>query len=181
MIPAFYDRGADGLPAAWLVKVRQSMTTLTAQFSANRAVRQYTTEFYVPGAAAYEARRAKQCALGVSMAQQRQTLARKWHTLSFGAFQVDTREGQHYFQVEVNCGEADPAAVQVELYADGLDGPPIRQPMVRGKKLPGGRKSYVYRAQVAALRPTGDFTPRLIAKIDGLAVPLETSLIMWQR
>ncbi len=57
VVPAFYARNADGLPLEWLSKVRQSMATLTADFSAHRAVRQYTTEYYLPAAAAYEARR----------------------------------------------------------------------------------------------------------------------------
>ena len=57
VIPTFYTRNADGLPTAWLAKMRESMATLTARFSANRAVRQYTNEYYLPRAAAYEARR----------------------------------------------------------------------------------------------------------------------------
>jgi starch phosphorylase len=180
VIPSFFDRKADGLPAGWLVKVRQSMTTLTAQFSANRAVRQYTTEFYVPAAQAYEARRAKQSALGISMVNQRQALEKQWPFLSFGDFSVETREGQHRFEIEVNFGEVDPGAVLVELYAEGPDGPPFRQSMVQGDKLPDRHGSFVYTAQVAASRPAGDFTPRLIPQISGVAVPLEMSLILWQ-
>jgi starch phosphorylase len=66
VIPNFYTRNADGLPADWLAKMRESMATLTAQFSANRAIRQYTKEHYLPQAAAYEARRLQQSALGRS-------------------------------------------------------------------------------------------------------------------
>ncbi len=180
VIPTFYDRKAEGLPDGWLVKVRQSMTTLTAQFSSNRAVRQYTTEFYVPAAAAYEARRAKQSALGIRMVNQRQALEKQWPSLSFGDFQVETHEGQHHFRVEVNLGEVDPGAVVVEMYAEGPDRQPFRQTMVQGDKLPDRKGGYVYTAQVSASRPAGDFTPRLIPKVDGVAVPLEMSLILWQ-
>ncbi len=176
VIPTFYDRKGDGLPDGWLVKVRQSMTTLTARFSSNRAVRQYTTEFYVPAAAAYEARRAKQSALGVRMVNQRQALEKQWPSLSFGDFQVETRGEQHHFRVEVNFGEVDPGAVVVELYAEGPD----RQPMEQGDQLPDGQGGYVYTAQVSTSRPAGDFTPRLIPKVDGMPVPLELSLILWQ-
>jgi starch phosphorylase len=180
VIPTFYDRKAAGLPERWLAKVRQSMTTLTAQFSANRAVRQYTTEFYVPAAKAYEARRVKGSALGISMVNQRLTLERQWPSMSFGDFQVETQEGQHHFRVEVNFGEVDPGAVLVELYAEGREGPPFRQPMVKGDKLPNQKNTYVYTTQVSAPRPAGDFTLRLIPKVDGVAVPLEMSLILWQ-
>ncbi len=69
VIPSFYDRNDLGLPLAWLARIRESMTTLTAQFSANRSVRQYTTEYYFPAARDYESRRANQCALGIRMAK----------------------------------------------------------------------------------------------------------------
>lgn len=59
VIPAFYTRNAEGLSTEWLVKMRQSMVSLTARFSANRAVRQYTNECHIPLAAAYEVRRDK--------------------------------------------------------------------------------------------------------------------------
>ncbi|HWU36295.1 MAG TPA: alpha-glucan family phosphorylase [Candidatus Acidoferrum sp.] len=180
VIPTFYDRKAGGLPEGWLAKVRQSMTRLTARFSANRTVRQYTTEFYVPAAQAYEARRAHESALGLRMVKERQALEKQWPSLSFGDFQVETREGQHHFRVEVNFGGAGPGAVLVELYAEGPDGQPFRQPMVQGDKLPDRQGGFVYTAQAEASRPAGDFAPRLIPKLDGLAVPLELPLILWQ-
>jgi starch phosphorylase len=67
------------------------------------------------------------------------------------------------------------------LYADGPDGQPFRQSMVQGNKLPDRQGSYVYTARIATSRPAGDFTPRLIPQVSGVAVPLETSLILWQR
>jgi glycogen phosphorylase len=182
VIPTFYDRKAGGLPEGWLAKVRQSMITLTARFSANRAVRQYTTEFYVPAAQNYEARRAKQSSLGIRMVKERQALEKQWHTLSFGDFQTESRYGQHHFKIEVNFGEVDPGAVLVELYAEGPDGQPFRRGMVQGEKLPDRKDSYVYKATMSGVLPltARDFTPRLIPKVEGLAVPLELPLILWQ-
>ena len=49
VIPTFYTRNAGGLPAGWLAKMRESMATLTARFSANRAIRQYTNSTTYPG------------------------------------------------------------------------------------------------------------------------------------
>ena len=89
VIPTFYTRNADGLPTEWLVKMRESMATLTAQFSANRAVRQYTNECYLPRAAAYEARRVNHNALGIRLTNWRRILEKEWHSLSFGDLQVD--------------------------------------------------------------------------------------------
>ena len=129
VIPTFFDREADGLPAGWLAKVRRSMTTLTALFSANRAVRQYTTEYYVPAASAYHARRTEKCALGIRMVKERQALEKQWSSIAFGKFGMETRDGRHYFRVEVNLGEVAPGSVSVELYAEGPDCQPFRQVM----------------------------------------------------
>ena len=115
VIPLFYARNADGLPLDWLAKVRASATTLTARFSANRAVRQYTTEYYLPAAAAFEARRANQGALGIRLANWRRQLEEEWHSISFGDLQIETRDGQHHFRMGVIFGRVDPEAVQVEL------------------------------------------------------------------
>ena len=179
VIPLFYARNADGLPLDWLAKVRASTTTLTARFSANRAVRQYTTEYYLPAAAAFEARRANQGALGIRLANWRRQLEEEWHSISFGDLQVETRDGQHHFRIEVVLGRVDPEAVQVELYAVEPEDRIWRQPMVRGDKLPDRAGGYLFTAQVPATRPADDFTPRLVPNFPGVAVPLEIPLILW--
>ncbi len=117
VIPTFYARNANGLPVDWLAKVRASMTKLTVRFSANRAVRQYTTEYYLPAAEALEARQANQSALGIRMANWRRQLEEGWHSMSFGDLQIETRDGQHHFRVGVIFGKVDSEAVQVELFA----------------------------------------------------------------
>ena len=179
VIPTFYARNADGLPLDWLAKVRASMTTLTARFSANRAVRQYTTEYYLPAAEAYEARQANQSALGIRMANWRRQLEEEWHSISFGDLQIETRDGQHHFHVGVIFGRVDPEAVQVELFAAGPEDRVWRQPMARSDKLPDREGGFLFTAQVPATRPAGDFTPRLIPYFPGVAVPLEIPLILW--
>ncbi len=179
VIPTFYARNADGLPTDWLAKIRASMTTLTVRFSANRAVRQYTTEYYLPAAEAYEARRSKQSALGIRLANWRRKIEQEWHSISFGDLQIETRDGQHHFRVEVIFGRVDPQAVQVELFAEETEGRPWRQPMARGDKLPDREGAYVFTAPAPATRPASDFTPRLIPYFPGVAVPLEISLILW--
>lgn len=177
VIPTFYTRNADGLPTGWLAKMRQSMASLTARFSANRAIRQYTNEYYLSLAAAYEARRQDQGALGIRLANWRRMLEKEWNSLSFGNLQRETSDGQHHFRLEVIFGGVDPQAVQVELYADG-PGDYTRQPMPRGEALPD-REGYLFTAQVPATRPASDFTPRIIPYFPGVAVPLEIPLILW--
>src|ERR1700676_619753 len=53
VVPEFYARNGDGIPTAWVARMRKSMATLTPQFSADRAVRDYTERHYLPAAKAY--------------------------------------------------------------------------------------------------------------------------------
>ena len=48
IVPAFYARDADGLPRAWLHRVRASLSRLTPRFSANRMLREYVAGYYGP-------------------------------------------------------------------------------------------------------------------------------------
>jgi starch phosphorylase len=47
VVPSFYERDADGLPAAWLPRVRSSLRTLGPRFSALRMLSEYTERSYL--------------------------------------------------------------------------------------------------------------------------------------
>jgi glycogen phosphorylase len=48
VVPTFYDRDADGLPRAWLARVRASMRTLAPAFTAGRMLEDYVERIYAP-------------------------------------------------------------------------------------------------------------------------------------
>jgi glycogen phosphorylase len=50
--PLFYDRDADGIPQGWVERIRHTFRSLGPKVPAERMVRQYVTELYVPAAAA---------------------------------------------------------------------------------------------------------------------------------
>jgi starch phosphorylase len=50
VVPQFYTRDAAGIPSAWIARMRESMATLTPQFSSSRAVHDYTQRYYLPAA-----------------------------------------------------------------------------------------------------------------------------------
>lgn len=181
VVPAFYARDAQGIPTAWVTKMRESMARLTPRFSANRVVREYTERYYLPAAVAYQTRAADHGALGGRLTAWRHSLAGHWHEARFGAVRVETRPGSHEFTVEVDLGHLDPAAVRVELYADPVDGgEPVRQVMTRGDRL-SGTETHMYRGAVPASRPPTDYTARLIPYHPAVTVPLEEARILWQR
>ena len=176
VIPEFYARDGQGIPTAWVERMRSSMASLTPRFSADRAVREYTDRHYIPGAAAYRQRAAGQGAAGRQMVDWRHALESQWPTVRLGEMKVETRGEQHMFAVEVSLNHLDPDAVRVEIYADGVNGAgPVRQPMER---VAG---TLLYQALVPATRPATDYTARLIPQHPGVAVPLEAARILWQR
>jgi starch phosphorylase len=182
VIPEFYTRDENGIPTAWVKRMRKSMAKLTPRFSANRTVREYTEQYYLPAAAAYHLRIANGGAIGRQVVDWRHSLQQKWATLHLGEMKVETRGEQHVFEVQVFLNDLDPKAVRVELYAEGAMGSaPVRQEMERVPHLAATSGSYVYSAAVSTARPPADYTARVIPHCDNVAIPLEEARILWQR
>jgi len=182
VIPEFYTRDEQGIPVAWVNRMRESMARLTPRFSTNRAVREYTGQHYLPAASAYRKRAIDKGAIGVQLVNWRHALDQKWAALRFGEVKAKTDGGQHVFEAQVYLDDLDPGAVRVELYANGVNGSaPERVEMKRDQQLVGAINGYAYHAQVSATRPATDYTARVIPHRDGVAVPLEETHILWQR
>lgn len=182
VIPEFYTRDEQGIPTAWVARMRESMARLTPRFSTNRAVREYTEQQYLPAAATYRERAADKGAVGRTIVDWEHALKDKWVTLRFGDVKVQTNAAQHIFEAEVYLNDLDPNVVRVEVYADGVNGnSPIRQEMMRVQPPDGAPLEGIYRASVSATRLATDYTVRIIPHCNGVAVPLEVNPILWQR
>lgn len=182
VVPEFYAHDENGIPVAWVERMRESMARLTPQFSSNRAVREYTERHYLPAASTYRARAAGNGEIGAAIVEWRRTLERAWSEVRFGAVTAESDGERHVFEARVYLGSVAPETVRVELYAEGIgEDPAVRQDMVRARELTGATGGYVYRAVVASGRPSADYTARVIPSRDGVAVPLEADRILWQR
>jgi starch phosphorylase len=182
VIPEFYARDAQGIPTAWVARMRESMARLTPLFSASRTVREYTEQHYLPAASAYRERAAAKGAAGAQVVNWQHTLAHKWATLRFGEVKAEPDGGRYVVEAQVYFDDLDPDAVRVELYADGVNGDsPVRQEMTRVRELVGAVGGYAYSATVPATRPATDYTARVIPRCPGVAVPLEAAYILWQQ
>jgi starch phosphorylase len=182
VIPEFYSRDDNGMPTVWINRMRESMAHLTPRFSANRSVREYTEQQYLPAASAYRERAANKGSVGRRMIDWKHRLDEKWTALHFGDLKVLTKDDQRLYEVQVYLNDLAPMEVRVELYADGVSGSaPIRQEMKCLHPLIGASGGYVYGATVAAIRPHTDYTPRVVPRHDDAKVPLEDARILWQR
>ena len=47
VMPMFFDRDAQGIPRAWIQRIRRAMVTLVPQFTTDRMVKEYTQKYYL--------------------------------------------------------------------------------------------------------------------------------------
>jgi starch phosphorylase len=181
VIPEFYTRDGQGIPTAWISRMRESMA-LTPRFSADRAVRDYTDQHYLPAAAAYRLRMADKGAIGRQTVDWQHSLEQKWPTLRFGEMKLETKGQQHVFDVEVYLNDLDPKTVRIELYAESVNGSSSRREEMKPvRQLAGAPGGYVYSAAVSAGQPATDYAARMIPQRSGAAIPLESTRILWQQ
>jgi starch phosphorylase len=182
VIPLYYERDSNGIPRRWVQRVRESMARLTPLFSANRTVRQYTEEHYIPLAKTYRARAEDSGRTCAGLLQWERAMAGAWKNVRFGQVIV-SRDGNAYqFEATVHLGGIGTGDVRVEIYADSKDsGEPVRAPMKLDHAVPGSPGEHLYRGAVPVDRPADHYTPRIIPSRNEVSVPLELPLIVWQK
>ena len=181
IIPEFYRRDEQGIPRSWIARIRESMAVLTPEFSANRTVRQYTEEQYIPAATAYARRACGDSELTACFLTWQEEVAANWHDVHFGALDVSEEEGDLVFCAEVYLGALDPDSIRVELYADSQNGrPACKQDMHQATVSGSSSEPHLYTTRIRTPRPASDFTPRILPH-HALALPTESRRILWQR
>ena len=182
VIPEFYDRDPSDMPDRWLGRIRESMARLTPEFSATRAIREYTESHYLPAASRYRDRAADDGAVGLSLLQWKQDIERNWSTVRFVRVRIDTHDGQNFFQAEVAPGSLNPDHLRVELHADSANGKSASpEGMSASGPCADTPGAFTYSTQVSAARPASDYAARIVPYHPNAHVPLEARQIVWQR
>jgi starch phosphorylase len=180
VIPEFYERTPEGMPVKWLHRIRESMALLTSQFSANRAIREYTEGHYLPAASNYTERAANDSKLGISLLQWQQNMAQHWESVRFGNLRIASRDGHHLFQLEVLPGDLHPDELIVELYAEPIPGGATVREAMTADKQPVSPGVLLYSTEVSATRASTDYTPRIISRRPSAFLPPELTQILWR-
>lgn len=181
VIPEFYQRNQSGIPIRWTERVRKSMATLTPQFSANRAVREYTEHYYLPAAQNYLTRAADKGAVGARINEAHKQISDNWQKITFGQPQSEVFEDGFGFQIHVFLEGINLSSVLVELYAEGIKGNPPERIGLSVTAVDNGRAEYICQAKVVTVRPAAHYTARVIAAYEDICVPLEDHLILWAK
>ena len=126
LVPIFYARAQDGLPRAWIQRMKRSLRTLSPIFSTNRMLAEYGERYYLPAARHH----AELCADGFARARGvaawKQRVEAAWAAVrveSARAVEPGARTVGQGFAVEarVRLGALRPADVAVEAAYGPLD------------------------------------------------------------
>jgi glycogen phosphorylase len=127
--PRFYDRGHDGVPTRWVASIRHTLATLSPSLSADRMLRQYVTELYVPAAHAWRAISADQFQPAKELAAWKAKVTEAWprvhvvHVESGGVEAVPQVGDSLHVRAHVDFDGLTPDDVQVEVvYGRARDG-----------------------------------------------------------
>ena len=182
IVPEFYHRDENGIPRKWVMRMRESMGSLTPQYSTNRVVREYTEKYYLGCAHRYLERAAEGGKLGAELFEWNTKLCRHWGKVHFGDLNVETRDNQYRFQLPVYLGELSPDDVSIQLYAEARAReaqPEFCEDMNCSHVLTGASNGFMFTGLVPADRPLEHYTPRAVAYHASTSVPLEAGHILW--
>ncbi len=182
VVPQFYTRDTQGIPTAWVARMRNSMARLTPFFSTNRMVQNYYQQYYQPLAAAYAQRSADGAQRAKALSEWLTQIERHWDSIHLGNVGAASEEEQHTFTAQVYLDDLHAEDVQVQLYADARDDfPQCTLDMAQTGKLAGAINGFTYALSIAAERPVEDYTVRIIPHHSEAQIPLESAHILWQR
>jgi starch phosphorylase len=182
IVPAFYNRNADGIPVGWVAKMRTSMAELTPRFSSNRMLREYVERLYAPALSAFRERSGNHASKSVSLCQWKKSLQINWSKIHFGNADFRTEYGQYSYRVPVFFDGIDSESIAVQLYAETQDGEnPEIYDMARDERVSEPEKGYFYSVRLPARRNISDYTPRVVPLFEGAVLPIEANQILWKQ
>jgi starch phosphorylase len=180
IVPAFYDRGTNGVPAGWVARMRAGMAELAPEFSANRMVQQYVEDRYIPAGTSYRRRVQREGRFARELRAWELSLQHHWPDIHFGTVEFEQEDGQLRYRVQVYLGDLDPDVVDVQLYAEEGEGEFCRS-MDRAAAISGTVNGFVYQLDFDSRRSPSDYTARIVPRHEEVLVPQEMPLILWQR
>jgi starch phosphorylase len=181
VVPAFYQRNPDGIPGAWVARMRRCMAGLTLEFGASRMVRDYLNRAYGPAAQALRQRTAKGGTEARAMAAWSQHLRRAWPGIHLDEPVFVRSDSGWAVSVAVYLGPIAVTAVRVEVLAETETGAVEVAGLEHDGPVPGAAGGYVFLGQVCGSRPAAEYTVRVIPFYPGVQIPAELPLIHWQK
>jgi starch phosphorylase len=124
--PTFYERRADGLPRAWINRMKSGIAALCHTYNTHRMVREYTERFYLMAHERYDALAADDAARARSLAAWKERVRAAWPKIRINEVENGVAEeiqvgDQVHVRARVYLGPLSPEEVAVELYLGKVD------------------------------------------------------------
>ncbi len=192
ILPLYYDREKDGIPAGWVKKMKLSMQTVIPHFSTDRMVKDYTERRYVEAARQGKNYIKDNYEKSKIAAAWKYKIASQWNQVHIDAdsitksdaFQeVSLKEGFPVSAV-ISLGPVKTQDVLVEIYYRKVDdkGNITEENLISGMKLSEELGNGRFRFN-GILKPLNgghyEYTIRVIPFLEGTAHKFEMGLIKW--
>ena len=133
VVPLYYERDSQGLPAGWVACMKDSLVSCTARFSTSRMVQDYVSQSYIPAADKHRRARENDWQAVREFVQYKHSLLKRWYHMTDTWLRVRRENECVDIDAGLYLGLLKPSEVKVELFMrDGgrirteevtLDGP----------------------------------------------------------
>ncbi len=186
IVPLYYRRGDDGVPAAWMQKVKASIAGLVPRFAARRMVKEYWEDFYV--------RALERCALmemdnaagARELARWKRHVESRWHEVRVLNVKTEPTFNLHpgspvRVNVEVALGGLLPEDVEVQICygADRGKGDIELSGYTRLDYAENGTAHQYTGSWTAPENGTFGFTVRVVPSHPFMGNPLRMGIVRW--
>jgi starch phosphorylase len=184
---AFYDRGADGLPARWLEMVRRTLQFTGPRVLASRMVRDYVGQLYQPAAVAARAAAADGYAAARDLAAWKKRITADWAAVAVDHIETvglgDSPEVGDFAQVRLYAalGALSPDDISAQALYGRVDGDDrlteVRvAPLQPDQDYQDGHHRFTGAIPLDRSGPFG-YTVRIVPRHAGLASAAEMGLV----
>jgi starch phosphorylase len=190
VVPAFYERSADGLPRRWIAMMKASIGNLSVFFNTHRMVQEYTDNFYMPAVTRYKQLSVDGMARARALAAWKRRVEQGWSqvrvTVDGCGPNTDLLLGHELrIRAKVFLGSLTPDDVTVEVYTGRLN---ADGDLVDARAWPmevnldqSSAGTYVFETGIVPKRHSGlhGYTVRVLPRHVDLTTPILPGLIAW--
>ena len=184
--PEYYNRSEDGVPHAWLRRMKESMKTAFRQYGTHRMVRDYIEDMYLPALELAGQRTRKDYALSRQIGEWRKRIPGRFSTVNIREVQVEGIHGDVFslgnrltVKATVDKGQLLDEEILAELVTATPDEETVVDCIPMKLKHTEGN-TLIFRAEYAPPMPGPlRYGVRVIPVHPGLANKFETRLIRW--
>ena len=126
IVPLFYDYGTNGIPHAWVAKMKRSMASVGPQFNTQRMLQQYDDALYRPSLERLTRLEKDNASAARELAEWLARIRVAWPGIGFSEVRSDAKDGitvrqQVVFGADVHLGTLDHSDVAVQVCLGSTD------------------------------------------------------------